>query len=118
MKSLRRLLWIAAVLGRHALAHSCGRCLERWPRLARRLPLAELPEPQRLRQILEDLGGTFVKLGQMLALQPDILPLEYWRLAGSWYERRAGGVRLRKSFTMLISFRFKPGAFNRLPALA
>ncbi len=27
--------------------------------------------------ILEDLGGTFIKLGQMLALQPDILSLEY-----------------------------------------
>ncbi len=77
MKSLRRLLHLAAVLGRHALAHSCGRRLERWPRLARRLPPAELPEPQRLRSILEDLGGTFVKLGQMLALQPDILPLPY-----------------------------------------
>jgi ubiquinone biosynthesis protein len=77
MKSLGRLLRIAAVLGRHALAHGGGRRLERWPRLARRLPPAELPEPQRLRSILEDLGGTFIKLGQMLALQPDILPLEY-----------------------------------------
>ncbi len=28
----------------------------------------------RLRALLEDLGGTFVKFGQMLALQPDIVP--------------------------------------------
>jgi ubiquinone biosynthesis protein len=27
--------------------------------------------------VLESLGGSFVKLGQMLALQPDILPMEY-----------------------------------------
>jgi ubiquinone biosynthesis protein len=31
----------------------------------------------RLRTALEDLGGSFIKLGQMLALQPDILTLEY-----------------------------------------
>lgn len=77
MKSLRRLLRIAAVLASHVLAHSCGKRLERWPGLASRLPPAELPEPQRLRRILEDLGGTFIKLGQMLALQPDVLPLQY-----------------------------------------
>ena len=27
--------------------------------------------------IIEDIGGTFIKLGQMLSLQPDILPLHY-----------------------------------------
>lgn len=37
----------------------------------------ELSEPERLRLLLEELGGTFVKLGQMLALQPDLLPREY-----------------------------------------
>jgi len=30
-----------------------------------------------LRKILEDAGGTFLKFGQVLALQPDILPREY-----------------------------------------
>ena len=27
--------------------------------------------------MLEDIGGTFIKFGQMLALQPDIISLEY-----------------------------------------
>jgi ubiquinone biosynthesis protein len=36
-----------------------------------------MPGPVRLRSALEDLGGSFIKLGQMLALQPDILSLEY-----------------------------------------
>lgn len=36
-----------------------------------------LTGPQRLRLILEDVGGTFLKFGQMLALQPDILSLRY-----------------------------------------
>ena len=38
-------------------------------------PLTSLPV--RLRKVLEDLGGTFVKLGQMLSLRYDLLPKEY-----------------------------------------
>ena len=38
---------------------------------------AELSEPERLRLLFEELGGSFLKLGQMLALQPDLLPPEY-----------------------------------------
>lgn len=51
--------------------------LARLARLARWAPAARLPPPQRLRRLFEDLGGTFVKFGQMLALQPDILSVEY-----------------------------------------
>ena len=75
--NLLRMAWILRVLASHALANLLGARLERWPRLARRLPPGVLPEPERLRRIFEDLGGTFLKLGQMLALQPDILPFAY-----------------------------------------
>ncbi|HEX6864317.1 MAG TPA: AarF/UbiB family protein [Thermoanaerobaculia bacterium] len=75
--NLRRMAWILRVLASHALANLLGARLERWPWLARRLPPGVLPEPERLRMIFEDLGGTFLKFGQMLALQPDILSLEY-----------------------------------------
>src|SRR6185436_11549329 len=75
--NLRRLGWIARVMASHLLANLLGARLERWPWLARRLPPGVLPEPERLRMIFEDLGGTFLKFGQMLALQPDILSLEY-----------------------------------------
>jgi len=35
------------------------------------------PLPQRLSAVLERLGPTFVKAGQMLALRPDLVPLPY-----------------------------------------
>ena len=33
--------------------------------------------PEKIRQILEDLGPTFVKLGQIMSMRPDFLPQEY-----------------------------------------
>jgi ubiquinone biosynthesis protein len=74
---LRRLMHIGSVLRRHVLAYLAGARLGRWPWLARRLPSGTLSGPERLRMVFEDIGGTFIKLGQMLALQPDILSLEY-----------------------------------------
>ncbi len=32
---------------------------------------------QRLRMVFEELGPTFIKLGQMLSLEPDIIPNDY-----------------------------------------
>jgi ubiquinone biosynthesis protein len=75
--NLLRLAWIGRVLAAHGLAAALGPRLARWPRLARRLPPGVLSGPRRLRAIIEDLGGTFLKFGQMLALQPDILSIEY-----------------------------------------
>lgn len=63
---LGRLTHVARVLMR-----SAGR--ELLARVGRPAP----PAPERLRQALEELGGTFIKLGQMLALQPDVLPREF-----------------------------------------
>jgi predicted unusual protein kinase regulating ubiquinone biosynthesis (AarF/ABC1/UbiB family) len=75
--SLRRLAYIIRVFVKHALAHAAGALFRRWPRLARRLRLSRLSGPDRLRVMLEEIGGTFIKFGQMLALQPDIISLEY-----------------------------------------
>ncbi len=33
--------------------------------------------PQLIREVLEDLGGAFVKLGQFLSLRPDLIPPDY-----------------------------------------
>jgi ubiquinone biosynthesis protein len=75
--TLRRLARLMSVVARHGLAHAAGARLARWPRLERFLAPAGLSGPDRLRTALEELGGTFIKFGQMLALQPDIVSLEY-----------------------------------------
>lgn len=38
---------------------------------------AELPRPARVRLLLQELGPTFVKFGQVLASRPDLIPPEY-----------------------------------------
>lgn len=41
--------------------------------------LEQLSRPERLRRVLEELGPTFIKLGQMLSTHSDFLPAEYMR---------------------------------------
>jgi ubiquinone biosynthesis protein len=64
-RTLQRLIRLAWIMLRHTVAQFV---LHR-PR--------GVDGPERLRLILEDVGGTFLKFGQVLALQPDILPREY-----------------------------------------
>lgn len=84
-RDLGRLNEVAAVLVRHGL----GDLVQRWgiagilQRAGRAIHLqaAERLEPrttpQRMRMALEDLGPTYVKLGQLLAGRSDLLPLEW-----------------------------------------
>src|SRR5262245_35875522 len=71
--SLRRLARITFVIIRHLIAHACGLVLVS---LSLR-PKVRISGPERLRVALEELGGSFIKFGQLLALQPDIVSLEY-----------------------------------------
>jgi ubiquinone biosynthesis protein len=82
-----RFLQIALVLLRHACAHYGRAAMERVPWLKKRLQPVALSKPERLRVVLGSLGGSFVKLGQMLALQPDLLPFEYCRELYSLLDR-------------------------------
>lgn len=80
----RRQREIGETLARHglgALVHQLGldRHLARPWRWLRRegAALAEDSPAQHLRQALEELGPTFVKLGQLLSTRPDLLPPAY-----------------------------------------
>lgn len=75
--SLRRLTYITFVITKHVVAHAFGVLLVHLPRIFSPRSYVRLSGPDRLRAALEELGGSFIKFGQMLALQPDILSLEY-----------------------------------------
>lgn len=42
-----------------------------------RMRLIRTPNPVRFRRMFERLGATFLKVGQILAMRPDFLPIEY-----------------------------------------
>jgi ubiquinone biosynthesis protein len=107
--NLRRLAWIARVLIAHGLSMLLGPSLARWPGLgwlARRLPPGDLPRPERLRRAIEEVGGTFIKFGQMLALQPDILPFEYCLALSNLLDRVApfGMDAVERTFVEELGF--------------
>ena len=45
------------------------------------------PEPEQVRQVLEELGVVFLKFGQVLALRRDVLPAEYIQALESLHDR-------------------------------
>ncbi|MHC4592860.1 MAG: ABC1 kinase family protein [Planctomycetota bacterium] len=88
LKGPRRVRRVAHIARRGA-AHGLGFLISRldlqqyvpaWVRLPRRDAEVRPEElASRLASVLEELGPTFVKFGQMLATRPDVLPDEYIR---------------------------------------
>ncbi|MBI4614530.1 MAG: phosphotransferase [Planctomycetes bacterium] len=86
-RSLLRLREIAVVLSRHGFGHLIGRLglrehlpflfRPRGPQIPVRFLEREETIARRLRLAFQDLGPTFVKLGQILSGRPDLIPQEF-----------------------------------------
>lgn len=84
IRSLRRYRQIVRVLFKYGFDHALelmglSQFVTRWRKLVRRPEpeIALLSSAERMRLALEELGPTFVKLGQILSTRPDVIPRNF-----------------------------------------
>ena len=81
-KVMRRIAQIVRVLSKHGFGFLVDELklrahlpfFHRWQRYT---VTAHNNLPKRMRMMMEELGGAYVKMGQILALRPDLVPQEY-----------------------------------------
>ena len=83
LRDLARFNQIILILTKHGFGHILDKFKIKKPK---RIVLKKA-HPQRLRKAFEELGPTFVKLGQILSLRPDLVPIEYVKELSSLQDR-------------------------------
>ncbi len=85
-RDIPRIRQIIGVMSRHGFGHLVEQLgLQRFISFGRRVLTSRqeppsghrLNAPERLRMVFEELGPSFIKLGQVLACRPDMLPIAY-----------------------------------------
>ncbi len=81
IRNIRRYRTIARVFMKYGFGEiidrlNLGRALKFGKRIFRRKPSEEISFSARIRMALEELGPTFVKLGQVLSMRPFLIPYE------------------------------------------
>lgn len=79
IENVKRITYVIRILNKHGLGGILGRY-----GFSMYLPIfkrgeTELPPdlPKKLRLVMEELGGAYIKLGQLLSIRPDLIPQEY-----------------------------------------
>jgi ubiquinone biosynthesis protein len=105
--SLRRFAGVLVVLFRHSVGALCDQATRRG-KILRSWGAAPLSGPERLRRLFEELGGIYIKFGQMLALQPDIISPEYCNALFDLLDRVAPFPATEVERTFVEEFGKKP----------
>ncbi len=92
LRSIPRIKDIALVLAKHGFHQIAGYLQAPISARLRRFfsssePPSIIQQPERLRLVLQDLGPTFIKFGQVLSTRPDLLPENFIKELGKLQDR-------------------------------